>query len=296
MIDTISFTNFLFQLENNVMSLNKVYKNSNFILVAFVIFLLIQAFDQSFGWGMNKIYPEIYFTTFGTKLEGWNVFIWFENGLIETLQVIILLIAILTLLNLYLSKKKFLGTGLVKGFIIIEIIGLSYFFFEEISWAQHYFKFDTLNIFLNEKNFFFNHQGEMNLHNTSRIFNEFPRLLVMLWCSLSIIILRYSKLINSKDLTTIIMPNEKLIFISFLLLVFILPDLILTKLGMVDFSKLHIYENGVFKGFNISAILGIIFSFNFFRLSELQELLFVYYFMWHSLFLRELYFNRTYLN
>ena len=136
----------------------------------------------------------------------------------------------------------------------------------------------------------------MNLHNTSKIFNEFPRILVMLWCSLSIIILRHSKLINSKELTTIIMPNEKLIFISFLILIFILPDLILTKLGMVDFSKLHIYENGVFKGFNIGAILGIIFSFNFFRLSELQELLFVYYFMWHSLFLRELYFNRTYLN
>jgi hypothetical protein len=273
------------------MSLNKVYKNSNIILVAFVIFLLIQAFDQSFGWGMNKIYPEIYFTTFGTKLEGWSIFIWFENGLIETLQVIILLITILTLLNLYLSKKKFLRTGFIKGFIIIEIIGLSYLFFEEISWGQHYFNFDTLNIFLNENNFFFNHQKEMNLHNTSRIFNEFPRLLVMLWCSLSIIILRYSKLINSKDLTTIIMPNEKLIFISFLILIFILPDLILTKLGMVDFSKLHIYENGVFKGFNIGAILGIIFSFNFFRLSELQELLFVYYFMWHSLFLRELYFN-----
>ena len=105
-----------------MVSLNKVYKNSNLILIAFVIFLLIQAFDQSFGWGMNKIYPEIYFTTFGTQLEGWNVFIWFENGLIETLQVIILLIAILTLLNLYLSKKKFLKTGLVKGFIIIEII------------------------------------------------------------------------------------------------------------------------------------------------------------------------------
>ena len=141
--------------------------------------------------------------------------------------------------------------------------------------------------------FFFNHQGEMNLHNTSRIFNEFPRILVMLWCSLSIIILRYSKLINSKELRTIIMPNVKLIFISYLLLIFILPDLIFTKLGMVDFSKLHITENGIFKGFNIGAILSIIFSFNFFRLSELQELLFAYYFMWHSLFLRGLYFNKN---
>ena len=186
------------------MSLNKVYKNSNLILIAFVIFLLIQAFDQSFGWGMNKIYPEIYFTTFGTKLEGWNVFIWFENGLIETLQVIILLIAILTLLNLYLSKKKFLGTGLVKGFIIIEIIGLSYFFFEEISWGQHFINFDTFEFFLDKDNFFFNHQGEMNLHNTSRIFNEFPRIFVMLWCSLSIIIFKYTKLKNSKKFSIII--------------------------------------------------------------------------------------------
>ena len=135
----------------------------------------------------------------------------------------------------------------------------------------------------------------MNLHNTSRIFNEFPRILVMLWCSLSIIILRYSKLTNLKELKTIIMPNVKLIFISYLLLIFIIPNLIFTKLGMVDFSKLHITENGIFKGFNISAILSIIFSFNFFRLSELQELLFAYYFMWHSLFLRGLYFNRKYL-
>ena len=277
------------------MKLNKVYKNSNIILVTFIIFLLVQAFDQSFGWGMNKIYPEIYFITFGTKNEGWSEFIWFENGLIETLQIIILSIAILTLLNLYVSKKKFFRTGLMKGFIIIEILGLSYFFLEEISWGQHFFKFDTLSIFLDKSNFFFNHQGEVNLHNTSRIFNEFPRILVMLWCSLSIIILRYSKLINPKEFRTIIMPNVKLIFISYLLLIFILPDLIFTKLGMVDFSKLHITENGIFKGFNISAILSIIFSFNFFRLSELQELLFAYYFMWHSLFLRGLYFNRKYL-
>ena len=32
--------------------------------------------------------------TFGTKDEGWSEFIWFENGLIETIQIIILLITI----------------------------------------------------------------------------------------------------------------------------------------------------------------------------------------------------------
>ena len=278
------------------MKLNKVYKNSNRILVAFIFFLIIQAFDQSFGWGMNKMFPELYFMTFGTQIEGWSVFIWFENGLIETLQVIILSVTILILLNLYIVKRKNLNGSLVKRFIIIEILGLSYFLIEEISWGQHIFNFDTLKIFLNENNFLYNHQGETNLHNTSRIFNEFPRIFVMIWCSLSIIILRSSKFINSKELTTIIMPNVKLIFISFLLLIFILPDLIFTKLGMIDFSKLHITENGVFKGFDIGTILSIIFSFNFFRLSELQELLFAYYFMWHSLFLRGLYFSKKYYN
>ena len=80
------------------------------------------------------------------------------------------------------------------------------------------------------------------------------------------------------------------------MLILIIPDLILTKLGIIDFSKLHIIENEIFKGFNLGTMLSVIFSFNFFRLSELQELLFVYYFMWHSIFIRELYFNRTYLN
>ena len=131
----------------------------------------------------------------------------------------------------------------------------------------------------------------MNLHNTSRIFNEFPRIFVMVWCSLSIIILKFTKLKNSKEFSIIIAPNINLIFISYLLLILIIPDLILTKLGIIDFSKLHIIENEIFKGFNLGTMLSVIFSFNFLRLSELQELLFVYYFMWHSLFLRSLYFK-----
>jgi len=271
------------------MKLNDLYKYSNLILIFFIIFLLIQAFDQSFGWGLNKIYPKFYFMTNGTKSEGWNEFIWFENGLIETLQIIILFMAILTLLNLYIFKKRYLDSSLVKNFIIIEILGLSYFLLEEISWGQHILNFDTFKIFLDKNNFFYNHQSETNLHNTSRIFNELPRFLVIIWCSVSIIILRFFKLTNSEKFASIVMPDVKIIFISYLLLIFILPDLILTKLGMVDHSELHIIENDVFKGFNFSSMLKIILSFNFFRLSELQELLFAYYFLWHTLFLRHLY-------
>jgi len=275
-----------------MIKLNKVYKYFNIILILFILFLLIQAFDQSFGWGMHKIYPKIYFTTFTTETSsGWNAFIWFENGLIETIQVIILSVTILILLNFYLLKKNYLDFSLLKKFIIIEICGLSYLLFEEISWGQHIINFDTLKFFLNKNNFFYNHQGEINLHNTSRIFNEFPRILVIIWCSLSIIILKFTKLVNKKELVPIIMPNEKLIFISYLILIFYLPDLILTKLGVVNHSELAIMENEVFMGYNFSVMFKIILSFNFFRLSELQELLFIYYFMWHSLFLRSLYFK-----
>ena len=98
-----------------MIKLNKVYKYSNIILILFILFLVIQAFDQSFGWGMHKIYPKIYFTTFTTATSsGWNAFIWFENGLIETLQVIILSTTILILLNFYLLKKNYLDSSLLK--------------------------------------------------------------------------------------------------------------------------------------------------------------------------------------
>ncbi len=111
------------------MKFEKLYKNSNLILIIFIVFLLAQAFDQSFGWGINKIYPEIYFMTFGTKDEGWSEFIWFENGLIETIQITILLFTILILLNLYFLKKNLFESTLIKKFVVIEIFGLSYFFF-----------------------------------------------------------------------------------------------------------------------------------------------------------------------
>ena len=102
------------------MKFNNLYKNSNIILIIFIVFLLLQAFDQSFGWGLNKIYPEVYFMTFGTINEGWSEFIWFENGLIETIQITILLITILILLNLYFLKKRFFESALIKRFVIID--------------------------------------------------------------------------------------------------------------------------------------------------------------------------------
>tara|TARA_B100000959_G_scaffold111296_1_gene117393 strand:+ start:167 stop:1015 length:849 start_codon:yes stop_codon:yes gene_type:complete len=268
--------------------MNKIYKISNTILLLFILLLLIQSFDQSFGWGLNLKHPNIYFFTFGTIDEGWNSTIWNENGVVETIQIILLLFAIFILLSFFFLKKNIFDSQLIKNFIILEIIGLSYFFFEEISWGQHFLNFDTSSIFLDKESFLYNHQGEINLHNTSRLFNEFPRILVIIWCSLSIFLIQILNLNIKSNLKKIVIPSKKLIIISFLILMFVFPDLIVSKLNMIDHHKLHIYENGGFKEFNFSMMLKIILSFNFFRLSELQELLFAYYFVWHSIFLKNL--------
>ena len=272
--------------------MSKIFKISNIILILFIIFLLVQAFDQSFGWGLNKMYPNIYFLTFGTKSEGWSTLIWFENGLVEIIQIIFLFFTIYILLSLFFQKKIF-QSKLINNFIILEIIGLTYFFLEEISWGQQFFNFDTFKIFLDKESFLYNHQGETNLHNTSRLFNEFPRILVIIWCSLSIFIVQYFNLKIKSDLKTIIIPNKKLLLISSLIILFIIPDLIVSKLNMIDHSKLHIFKDGNFVAFNFSMMLKIVLSFNFLRLSELQELLFSYYFFWHTVFLRDLLFKKS---
>ncbi len=271
--------------------MSKIFKISNIILILFIIFLLVQAFDQSFGWGLNKMYPNIYFLTFGTKNEGWSTLIWFENGLVEIIQIIFLFFTICILLSLFFQKKIF-QSKLINNFIILEIIGLTYFFLEEISWGQQFFNFDTFKIFLDKESFLYNHQGETNLHNTSRLFNEFPRILVIIWCSLSIFIVQYFNLKIKSDLKTIIIPNKELLLISSLIILFIIPDLIVSKLNMIDHSKLHIFKDGNFVAFNFSMMLKIVLSFNFLRLSELQELLFSYYFFWHTVFLRDLLFKK----
>ena len=115
-------------LIKNNNNMNKIYKISNTILLLFILLLLVQSFDQSFGWGLNQMHPNIYFITFGAPQEGWSSTIWNENGVIEIIQIILLLFAIFILLSFFFQKKNIFDSQLIKSFIILEIIGLSYFF------------------------------------------------------------------------------------------------------------------------------------------------------------------------
>lgn len=261
-------------------------KKLNLYLLVILLIFLIYSFDYSLGWGMNLMYPNIYFFTIGTGNSGYNPFIWNENGLIENVQAIILFITILLLTYLYFAKKNI--SNLLKNFLIINIIGISYIFLEEISWGQHFFNYKSPEIFLDKKNFFYNKQGEFNLHNISNLFNEIPRALILIWCALSIPIIRALNYTKINDLNIIIEPDRNLINLSYLILCISLPDLIINKFDLIDNSKLFIFDENGFVKYNLYQLLLSILSFNYIRFSELQELLIFYYFFSHSIFLKNI--------
>ena len=267
------------------------YKISNSCLVVFIMVILIEGFDYTFGWRLNVMFPEIYFFTFGRADEGWNPLIWHEGGLIEILQEMLLLttISLLIILIIQVFKiKQKKNYRVLKFFILIEILGLFYFFMEEISWGQHLLEYGTPQVFLNKESLLYNHQKEFNLHNTSNLFNEVPRTITLIWCSLSIFFIKKLKISENSALYTFTRPNFKLLFISILLIFLVIPDLIVSKLGLIDYSELHVRDGKGSIIYNFDMMLRIVFSLNFIRLSELQELIIIYYFFWHSFFLKEI--------
>ena len=93
--------------------------------------------------------------------------------------------------------------------MLISFIGISYIFFEEISWGQHFIEFKSPDILLNKSSLFYNKQNEFNLHNISNLFNEVPRALVLIWCSMSVPIMNLIKYDGNKQLVNIIQPDKK---------------------------------------------------------------------------------------
>ena len=267
-----------------IMQIEKKFQIYNKIFGLLLLLLLIYSFDYSLGWGMNLMFPNIYFFTYGVGNSGFNPIFWIENGIIEISQVIILIMTLLVLIKIYYEKK--FKSKLINFFLIIKIIGITYIFLEEISWGQHFIKFESPKLFLNKESFFYNKQGEFNLHNMSNLFNEVPRALILIWCSLSIPIFKFFNNSKINDLRVIIEPNKNLLILSYIILLISIPDLIINKLDLIDNSKLFIFNDNGFERYGLFQLSLSIISFNFIRFSELQELLFFYYFLWHSIFLK----------
>ena len=236
------------------------------LIYIFFLFLVILSLVQ----GYNCKYSP------GNICNGLLANYWGENGFIENLQAIFLLIAIILLFKIKFEFKEY---NFIHLFIIIKIIALIYYLGEEISWGQHFFKWNSPIIFQE-----INIQKETNLHNISNLFDQLPRAFVFFWCSFSIILINFNKFKNKidKKFFLIISPNKKLIFISLILLSVSIPDIIVDKLNL---HPGHVDEFG--KDIPESVFFDII-TFNFIRLSELHELIFSFYFLSYAIFINKI--------
>ena len=196
---------------------------------------------------------------------------WQENGFVENIQVLFLLFSILILIRVKFKLKK---NKIFNIFLILKITALIFYLGEEVSWGQHFFNWETSEWFIINNN-----QKETNFHNTSNLLDQFPRTIVLIWCSLSIfIIILFNKfnLIN-ETIFILVYPSRKLLIISTILIFLVLPDLAVDKLnlhpGWTDESGERLTNNSYFYD---------ILTFNFLRLSELHELIFCSYFLYYS--------------
>ena len=281
----------------------KYFKLFNILFISFLIFLLIISFHEYFGFNLNRYYPDFYFFECNYKMSYEQYtecesqkflfkYIWIENGLVENLQLVLLILAIVIIIssinNYNLKKNK-----IFKYFLITKLFGLSFVFLEETSWMQHFLSYNTPEVVAN-----INYQEEFNLHNISRIFNEIPRSLVLIWCCFGPILYFFIKNKIKEGMKIILLPSNRIIFISLILIFFTLPNIVVDKFNLLDWNNLHLNYAGnefnhsrhlifsplIKEGFNLYQLMIILFSSNYFRFSEFQELIFYYYFFSHTIF------------
>lgn len=274
------------------------------IFLIFIFLLLIESYINHYHYFFDQIIPlDSSYNTLKKynkshrEMAAITKLIWSENGLVENIQIIFLFFSIIYFFN-FLKNYK-LNFRFSKILKYLFFFGIIYYFFEEISWGQHFFHWKTPFIFND-----LNHQNETNLHNINNIFNQFPRNLIIIWSSLAFVLVNFKFIKLNKSLSFFIYPSMKLKNISYLIIFFTLSQ----KVFEVFFNSAIIIEvSTLFENNNSShmfwfewdgkkltndfyiVILVILdfLKFNFLRLSELQELLFSYYIISHTYYLNK---------
>tara|TARA_B100000787_G_scaffold155515_1_gene131054 strand:- start:1144 stop:1914 length:771 start_codon:yes stop_codon:yes gene_type:complete len=233
---------------------NKTY---NLLIIFFYYSILLLILERYLCFS-NGLYWESFYNNpnYLSLCKDLAFDFWGENKLIENFQVIFLL---LSLIYFFVIIKKLKNNFFMYYYFVVCFIGMFYFLGEEISWGQHFFQWNSPNFFISHNN-----QNETNLHNMSNLFNEVPRYLVLFFCCFSPFSVLFFKkfFINKKSISFLLLPNPKILIICASLIFFTIPDLILSKLD------LEIYFQRI--------------TFNFLRVSELQELIVAFYFFIYS--------------
>ncbi|TKW61742.1 MAG: hypothetical protein DI628_03725 [Blastochloris viridis] len=183
--------------------------------------------------------------------ETYQLYMASELGVIENLQVLALVSALLLNLWLLATRKYPL---LVKVWLGVFALGLVFVLGEEISWGQHYMGWEAEGWFAAR-----NDQSETNLHNTSSWLDQKPRALLLISLYLGGII---APLWEAKRGTRI----------------FNLPQWFMPVLANVPLAVL-VFLAGVPKYVNKLGIEGVSLDIHGLRFSEMQELLLYIYFV-----------------
>jgi len=255
-----------------------MYRSFNFnhkLFIFFISSLLVEGIYSAYYYKISDLIDYLPFKSQSSI----NPYIWNENGLVEILQVIFLIIALFYIFFFIYNKKFKSESKIFNIFFYLYTIGIIYYLFEEISWGQHIFFWNTPEFFLN-----INNQNETNFHNTTNLLNEVPRTLLLIWCASSFMFFYFlRKLKKYNNFKIFILPNKNLKKISLLLIIFVLPDIIVDKFNLhpgypIDWiTEIRLYE-----------VIDVL-TFNFIRLSELHELIFNYYILVHAYYLKTIY-------
>ena len=98
-----------------------------------------------------------------------------EAGMVEIATFLFLVIAIgFSISSLTITRRLELSP-LLKSWLLLLIVGATYFALEEISYGQHMFGWDTADGWKE-----LNDQDETNLHNVHALFDQVPRALLTL--------------------------------------------------------------------------------------------------------------------
>ncbi len=257
----------------------KIQKFHSTIFILVSIILLLEGFIYSYSW---KLYS--YNNYFVKGQTGFNPIIWKENGLVENLQSIFLFLSIINFLIIIKRLDKKILPKIFIYFFYLYLFFLFYFLMEEISWGQHIFKWEANEFFKIN-----NHQYETNLHNISNLFNELPRSLLSIWCGLTFLIIKFfpKNIYKFNLFKEICYPSKDLFKISIIFLIFFTPDFFA---DLFNFDSINM-NNSIFHLASVnkwitSGELYYFFTFNFIKLSEFHELIFAYYILCHSYFLK----------
>jgi hypothetical protein len=121
-----------------------------------------------------------------------DAYVFGEQGIIENYTFIVLFIAII-LGVLSILKMKSFEFPFFKAWLTLLVLGCVYYAGEEVSWGQHWFGWVTPEGWMDV-----NDQGETNLHNTSALLDQVPRMLLTIAAIVGGVIIPVYLLIRDK--------------------------------------------------------------------------------------------------